>query len=61
MSSPNCGFNWLSWADTQEDALRSQSRADAEEECLGVQHLNEFMKEAREIDEAMKHLLEEWK
>jgi hypothetical protein len=59
MSSPNGGFNWQSWADTQDDAVRSQRRAEAEEECLGVQHLNEFMEQAREIKRE-SDLVDEW-
>lgn len=57
MSSPNCGFTWQSWDDVQDDALRSQRRAEAEERCAGEIALDEFMAEAREIDAEMKSLL----
>ena len=58
MSAPN-GFTWQSWADTQDDALRSQRRAEAEERCAGEIWLDEFMGQSREIKRE-SDLVDEW-
>ena len=57
MSNPS-GFTWRSWGDTQDEALASQRRAEAEERCPGEIWLDEFMREAKEIDIEMKKLRE---
>ena len=53
MSNPN-GFTWLSWNDTQDEALASQRRGESEQSWI-----DGFMTEATEIDIELKQLRKE--
>ena len=50
MTLPNGGFNWRSWQDTQEEALRSQRRAEAEDEQPFLDRVAEVGRELEEFN-----------
>ena len=52
-------FNWQSWNETQAEADASAHRAESEARCPGEIWLDEFMAQAKEINDEMQQLLQE--